>query len=283
MSFEAHILEPKTQVTRSDVIGLYALPFAANMQNSGDRLQTMVDEAGFPFIVSDLNLQHQKEIFGMPARTANQPSGEVYRAMSLRRAEFVAKEAERYDGALLLGMGDSLAVPAVQGIALHATESFDAVLLRDGWDLADTKSIVGGMMRYVGYTLKDKRQEMKRHKPSSVTYDEWSKSQPTIVDETNILEKMRNVADLMSGTENRDNAIRLAKKAAEVGMAMHVVLLANGLCGTEEQQHRFVNELNEIAPSNTLKTTINDGWHSDLLDPVRASRDIAATLGLAQS
>ena len=272
-----------TESTRDNVVGFYALPFAATMQNSGDRLQAMVDEAGFPFIVSDLNLQHQKEIFGMPARAANQSTGEVYRSMSLRRADFVLAEAERYPGATLLGMGDSLAVPAVQGIALHADHSFDAVLLRDGWDLdPNEKGIVRGMMRYVGYTLRDKKQELKRHKPESITYDHWSKSEPTIVDETNIIEKMRNVADLMSGADNRDNAIRLANKIGDTILALNVVLFANGLCGTQEQQEEFVDILNNRYTSDRFKAEIVDGWHSDLLDPVRAGNDIRATIALLE-
>lgn len=283
MSFEAHILEPNHNASRDDIVGVYALPFAATMQNSGDRLQAMVDAAGFPFIVSDLNLQHQREIFGMPARVANQPAGEIYRSMSLHRVDFVAKEAERYPGSKLLGMSDSLAVPTVQGMALHGDSPFDALLLRDGWNLDPQKrTIVRGMIRYVGYTLRDKTQEMKRHKPPSIPYSHWSESTPTVVDETSLLEKMRNVADLMGSQETNNNAIKLAKHLGNTGVAMNVIVFANGLCGTAEQQQVFVNTLNRASNSPAVKAAIADGWHSDLLDPIRAANDVDATIRLLE-
>lgn len=281
MSFEAFVFEPKEEKQPS-VVGLYAMPIAANLQNSGDRLQTMVDELGFPFIASDLMIQSKKVIFDMAAKTANQPSGYTYVNMSQRRADFLAEQAGRYGPGVRVGMGDSLGVPAIQGIQLYGEEEqkFDAVLLRDGWNLAPTSGKARGIARYLSYTVQDEIQKRIHGVNFDVTDYGYTATPPSRVDETNLLQKIYNVSDMMRGPENRRNALALAMAH---GLAMNVVCLEHGLSGTPTQTTKFINDLYvsaDHAEDSSLRAEIVPGWHSDLLDPVRGSQDVRNTLSL---
>lgn len=288
--FEAHYLEPQTPFSQSDILGVYALPIAANMQNSGDRLQAMVNRTGIPFIVSDLLAQNRRTIFDMAAKDANQPTGDVYRDMSQRRLDFVEEKSEEYQPRILLGMADSLGVPAIQGMQLHREDrqGFNALLLRDGWNLGRSSGKATGMARYLGYQIRD----MIHQKRDGVKFDipkaGWEDTRPSQKPEVGGLGAIRNVADLMRGPHNRRNAVILAGECATQGVALNIVLFENGLSGTIPQQEAFIKDLRaahnqaheEHGAYGRLRHEIVPGWHSDLLDPARGAQDVRDTINL---
>lgn len=63
--YKAVILEPRSDVApvHPDAVGFYAMPVMANLQNTGDRIQTMVDQLGIPFVMADLLAQGKKRNF----------------------------------------------------------------------------------------------------------------------------------------------------------------------------------------------------------------------------
>jgi hypothetical protein len=293
--FAATFLEPKTSgdVCVPEVIGLYAMPISSNVQNTGDRIQTMVDRTGIPFFISDLFAQNRKRIFDMSAKAANQPLEPTYKTMSVRRLEFftdlVGKHGLSHFGTL--GMGDSLGVPAIQGMqyyGLEQNEGFDAILLRDGWNLGQSESKLRGFGHYISYTLKDELHKRRDH----VTFQEenygYSGEEFAQENETNILQKMWNVADMMRSHGNVEIAFQLGRLSADNGFAMNAVCLRQGLSGSATEQEKFVQVLlaehedatEEADSMISLRAEVVDGWHSDLLDPARGAHDVENTLDL---
>ena len=267
------------------MLGLYPYPIAGNIANTGDRLQRMVDITGFPVVASDLLLQRKKTIFDMKARQANQPCGDVYRDMSLRRGEFFAKIADSLGATVRVGMGDSLGVSAIQGMQLHKAmrPPFDAILLRDGWNLNRPISPIFGIARYIGYQARDFIQQ--RVQPPNFDIPETPYKHISLEpSEVNPIKAMYNVSDLMKGTDNRDNAVDLAGFPR---LAMNVVCFDRGLSGSKKNQETFIDELigarqqrTLAGDQNKLIAEIQPGWHHHLLDPIRGAADVERTLDL---
>lgn len=283
-----------------DTMGLYPLPMFADIKNTGDRLQETVDQIGFPILASDLFLQKKKTIFDLKARTANSPKSPMYEAMSYRRSEYFNDIAENYGVMRRVGIGDSLGVPAIQGMQLHGeTEStFDAILLRDGWNLEAAinkpTSTLRGLGRYALYQAKDALYSKKHPNRFVVPDHGFNKYESDDINETNPIQKLLNVADMMRGGENWVNTTKLMEFVALRGLALNVVCLRNGLSGSEKLQHVFLDSLDTslglhlLISGKTVRqagilpfsSKIADGWHSDLLDPTRLANDINVTLGL---
>jgi hypothetical protein len=295
--YTATVIEPTGSATpdRPDVVGFYAMPIVSDVRNTGDRIQTMVDELGIPFVMADLFAQKKRTVFGYEAKDANKVSGDIYREMSLRRLDFVHGELSRFGGRTLLAVGDSLGVPAVQGMQLHAEPErrFDAVLARDGWNLKGQTGTTRGIGRYFGYLIQDKSHELLSGSDRGEVREYGFKEHPVEEDETSLKEKLINVADAMRGPENRTNAIILAgQAAAEHGAVLNLVGFANGISGSPEQVTAFMREARtaynntlreqpaHVRAQNKLATAMVDGWHSDLLDPIRGAADVRATLDL---
>lgn len=280
MEYDFAVIEPR-DITRPDIIGLYPMPIFGTLKNTGSRLQQMVDELGFPFIATDLLQQNKKMVFGMEPKSANQPAGTMYEYHSKKRAEFFGILANRLSATVKIGMGDSLGVSVVQGMKLHAEDHtvFDAVLVRDGWNLRPPTSGLSGIGRYAIYQARDKYNEITNHRAIKIPhtpYDDFPEA-PSEVKPWKIL---YNVADLMKGPENRDNALRLAELPR---LALNVVCLDHGLSGSRRQQEQFVKELQEKRSEQAkimLRTGIYPGWHSYLIDPLRGARDVNDTLRL---
>jgi hypothetical protein len=296
VSFEARLLEPTAgRQPTEEIVGVYAMPINSTIQNTGDRMQTLVDKFGVPFIISDLFAQNRKKIFDMQARTFNSPNEPNYRDASLRRTDFVREQIAQagLDQYATLGMGDSLGVAAIQGMQYYGLEAgthFDAILLRDGWNLGQSESKARGFARYISYTVKDELHK----KRSGVHFDEtaygFSDEANATENETSLPQKLWNVADMMRNHKNVTVAFDLAQLAAETGFVMNVVCLQQGLSGTPAQQESFVEALTtqyyesrlleEQYHPVTLKASIVEGWHSDLLDPTRGGRDVQTTIDL---
>lgn len=294
--FEARLFEPTNPPVdgrNPEVIGVYAMPISSNIQNTGNRIETMANMVGLPFIISDLFAQNRKTIFDMAAKDANSPLEKTYRDMSLRRLEFTTDQIEKngLSHYTTLGMGDSLGVPAIQGMqyyGLEQHEGFDAILLRDGWNLGPSDSKLRGFRHYISYTLKDELHKRRDH----VSFNEldygYSADEFAQENETNILQKMWNVADMMRWHGNVEIAFHLGRMAADNGFAMNAVCLRQGLSGTESEQENFVETLlieHEVATEDadsmiSIRAEVVDGWHSDLLDPTRGARDVENTLDL---
>lgn len=304
MTFESSFLEPKSSETREGIVGVYAVPIATNIQNAGDRLQTMVDLVGIPFLISDLLGQNRKKIFDMSARKANQPNDDQFRSASLWRKDFLDEQLESHTAQVVLGFADSLGVPAIQGIQYHSIKSvgdkeapplFNTVVVRDGWNLTGNNSLTRNIGRYVSYTIKDELQKRRNNvdfKISEYGYKE-AENWP---DETNGLQKILNVADLMRSPMNARMAVELAGMSAKYRFGMSVVCLEEGLSGTPEQQDEFIANLRrhhdmyraeirdgevteELKPS-MLRAKKIAGWHSELMNPHRAALDIEFGLDL---
>lgn len=289
--YTAHTLEPSPGVESHypGVVGFYAMPIMSNLNNTGDRIQTMVDQLGIPFVMADLFAQRKRTVFGYKPREANQINGDMYRDMSQRRIEFVDEQLEKFGADKRIAMGDSLGVAAVQGMQIYADseQRFDALLLRDGWNLKAPVSTIRGLGRYAAYQINDAR---------------WSSGEPVIHDygyskaelpeknETNILQKLWNVADVMRGPENYRNALRIAIMASDPEhAAAHFVCLSNGLSGDDLDIIKFQHELDsayrtnrhsirKIGVDTKFITTRRAGWHSQLMDPAKGAADVRTTL-----
>lgn len=287
-------------IVHEDTMGLYPLPMFADIKNTGDRLQETVDQVGFPILASDLFLQKKKTIFDMKARIANSPKGPMYEAMSYRRSEYFNDIADTHGATQRIGIGDSLGVPAIQGMQLYGeTDStFDAILLRDGWNLEaaidKSTSTLRGIGRYALYQVKDALYSKKHPNRFIVPDHGFSKYDTNDLNETNLVQKLLNVADMMRGSENVVNTTKLTEFVALRGLALNIVCLRNGLSGRENLQNVFLDSLDTFLGIHMITThrsleqvetlpyssKIVDGWHSDLLDPTRAANDIQETLAL---
>jgi hypothetical protein len=265
------------------------MPINSGVHNTGDRIQTMVDKIGVPFYISDLLMQNRKVIFDMAARDANQPSEPRFAAMSQHRRDFFHHLLNK-DGLqdhTTIGMGDSLGVPVIQGMQLYSgpKSRFDALLLRDGWNLGPSQSKLRGFAKYISYTIRDEVQKRVNH--TSFEENVYGYSQTPYDNETNLFQKMNNVADLMRSFRVRQDATELAGNATSLGYVLNAVLLRQGLSGSEAEQENFVNILlssNQDALADgelpAVRAEIVDGWHSDLLDPIRGAKDVTNTLDL---
>lgn len=282
MSYNETIIEPN-HVEHPDALVMYPYPIFANTQNTGSRLQAMADIAGMPIVASDLYLQNKKTIFDMAAKEANQPSGDTYVSMSERRSDFVTGIAERLGATTFIGMGDSLAVSAIQGMQLHA-ETFDGLLLRDGWNLDEETTVFRGIMRYARYQIKDTVHQ----KHDKVSFDIPStdyENTTAETSETNPIEKLKNIADMMRGPHNRDNAVLLAER---IDLPLNVVTLKDGLSASNTTKLEMFNKSLRIArkqnhpfnKADNLMAETYPGWHSDLIDPRRGAEDLQRTLRL---
>jgi hypothetical protein len=252
----------------------------------------MVNELGFPFVVSDLALQSKRVILDMAARDANAPIGDTYQTVSRHRTDFFQEAASKYPKVTThIGMGDSLGVPIVQGMELYGTDCaedsvFQALLLRDGWNLKGKTPLSTGILRYASYMIRDTIQGRIHNQSFDIVDHQWGETTPATLDETSLAQKMINVSDLMRGAENRDNAMRLAQHAALSSIAMNVVVFDKGLCGNRAEQRGFISEITnaytEAAPDDKqmFRGAIVGGWHSDLLDPIRGACDVLQTLEL---
>ena len=294
-TFEYHVIEPQGTEQVSDTLGLYAMPIAATIQNSGDRLQAMANEVGIPFIATDLLLQKKKVILDMAAKDANRPSGDVYHAMSRYRNDFFNDVSEQFAPRVKLGMADSLGVSAVQGMQLHGAEedpTFTHVLLRDGWNLSRPAGTLRGVGRYLGYQAADFAHQTKvKMQGDGLTVPEagWGDVESRYPDETSFAQKVLNVADLMRGPENRRNAVQLAEQAVFAGTSLNIVGFRHGLSGDLTELRDFIDDIkNEAERAQQLvtnldgevKVQVEEGWHSDLLDPMRGARHVAWALNL---
>lgn len=286
MEFTEHYIEPR-HVARPDTVVMYPFPIFGTIQNTGSRLQAMADITGTPVIASDLYLQNKKIIFDMAARQANQPTGETFRSMSQRRADFFAEKAAKRGAGIRIGMGDSLGVSAVQGMQLYGEHTFDALLLRDGWNLDAGTTTLRGIARYINYQLKDflhQRREPQGFDIPQTPFDDL----PAEPDETNIVAKMKNVSDIMKGSHNHDNAVRLA---GETDVVMNVVTLQDGLSsGNRIHLKEFSDALRTARAARSpikkvegLQAKQYPGWHSDLLDPKRGADDLIRTFQLLKN
>lgn len=284
VSFTETIIEPQN-IEHPDTLVMYPFPIFGTIQNTGDRLQATANEFGAPIVASDLYLQNKKTIFDMAARDANQPAGDVYETMSQRRADFYTNIADKLGATTRIGMGDSLAVSAIQGMQLNSGyETFDALLLRDGWNLDEETTVIRGILRYGRYQVRDAIHQRRDHVKFDIPETPYKKI-PAEESETGGLAKLQNVADIMRGPHNMDNALRLARFTDVV---MNVVVLKDGLSSSSSSKQRdFTKELRDArAERYPYKSVIGlqakqyPGWHSDLLDPQRGADDLRRTLDL---
>ena len=292
--YTAVTLEPTTPVeaVRPDTVGFYAMPVLADLNNTGNRIQTMVDHLGIPFVMSDLFAQKKRTVFGYEAKHANQVHGDIYREMSLRRLDFVHEQLSRLGMDTALAMGDSLGVPAVQGMQLFAEPErrFNALLLRDGWNLKPEVGKVRGVARYAIYQGKDAAFSSGEREVTDYGFEQRDLDEE---DETSLPKKLANVADTMRGPENRKNALALAGRAATEGAGvLNIVCLNQGLSGSEADVKLFIGDLhtaynnaNREQPLEQrghirMRAWRRDGWHSDLMDPALGAADVRDTLSL---
>lgn len=286
MSFSETIIEPKN-LEHQDTLVMYPFPIFGNIQNTGSRLQATAELAGMPIVASDLYLQNKKTIFDMAARDANQPTGDAYETMSMRRADFYTEIADRLGATVRIGMGDSLAVSAIQGMQLYADhDPFHGLLLRDGWNLDAHTTVFRGIARYARYQVRDTLHQRRDKVKFDIPTTDYEQV-PAEESETGAVAKLRNVADMMRGPHNRDNAMHLAR---ETSVAMNVVTLTNGLSSAFPSELRtFIAELKIERASRHpfrlvkgLKAKQYPGWHSDLLNPIRGALDLQNTLNLVK-
>jgi hypothetical protein len=285
MSFESVLIEPRGREAIPNLVGLYALQVASDIQKNGDILQMAANDSGVSFFVSDLFMQRKRRIFDMAAKDANQPTQNVYRDMSLRRNDFFLAQLDKEgltDNATV-GIGDSLGVAAIQGMQRYSSPHspiFDALLLRDGWNLRQANKAYN-ILRFAIYTAVDRIQQGSYRPTVDDIEDYGYRRHPLEPDETrHDFEKVWNVADIMRTPLNRELAIKLASRG---GFAMNVVLFEHGASGNSERQQAYVNQLYNVSPiSNAayFRAGIKPGWHSDLLDPRGAADDILQTVGL---
>lgn len=289
MSFEATLIRPEREnPDQQDVVGVYVMPINADLKNTGNRIQEMTNQLGIPFVLTDLLQQDQAEVFGLPNRSANQPFGDVFGRMSKLRADFVESflDEQKQDQPIRLVMTDSLGVPATLGIQLHAAypeQRFDAMLLRDGWNLGKSESAKLGYLRYGSYQVANAVRDIGKKlagKGLSVPEHGWEDAQIP-ESEVGFLGKVANAADLMRSHETRTNTGILAILG---NTAMNVVCFKPGLSGGRRATREFVHELEFMARnSGKLRAEIVAGWHSDLLDPTRGAKDVENTLDLLRS
>ncbi len=289
MNYEYFVVEPK-ETKLPHIVGLYPFPIAGTIKNTGSRLQHMVDELGFPFVATDLLQQDKKLVLGRDPKQMHDPSGEEFIEMSKYRATFFGRIfADKFSKATIrVAMADSLAVPAVQGMKLHAEDHtiFDALLLRDGWNLKPPSGPLAGLGRYALYQARDKADETANKRKLTIPQTDYDlvTTQPR---EVGMLRTLYNVSGMMLSAENRKNAILLAGLPR---LAIHTVLLSHGLSGNSAQQTAFVNDLSAARSAATasgqpsmLRAEIQYGWHSHLMDPIRGARDVKNTLQLLDS
>lgn len=289
MSFETTVIRPAQEnPDRQDVVAVYVPGIDANLNNTGDRVQEMTNQLGIPFVLTDLLQQRQAEVFGMTNREAHQPKGEVFETMSRRYADHIAEvlDANNLDQTVRLVMADSLGVPAAQGIQLHADpdQKFNAMLLRDGWNLGPSERAGMGYVRYGSYQVANIVRDLGnkivgKSRPAIPEYG-WSDVE-IAKSETGLVDKVKNATDLMRSHETRDNALRLA---ALGGQAIYAVCLYPGLSGSYSAAEKFINDLHTASGENPqVQGRIVAGWHSDLLDPFRGAQDVENTLNLLNS
>jgi hypothetical protein len=297
MSFESHLIKP--HVPNSDytgAVGVYVPGIDANIRNTGNRIQEMVNQLGMPFLMTDVLPQGKPivdEMDNIETRQANNPKGQIFRDMSLLRAEFVVDRLQEagHRNDTVVAMGDSLGVPIVQGMQLYADDMdrFGAVLLRDGWNLSPTESATLGRLKYFTYQASNIARDSLRkvigkglHVPDHgwEHEEDWSR-------EYGLLGMVRDTTDLMRSSETRRNAVRLAAQSAIEGFGLNIICFEKGLSGTNRKQNNFLydvlgayNENYEEGERYTLHAAQVPGWHSDLLDPTRAAQDVADTLKL---
>jgi hypothetical protein len=304
MSFEAIYIEPEHRKAETEqVVGVFIPGIDANIRNTGNRIQEMANQTGIPFLMTDVLPQGKgtiEEMGGMTVRDANQPSGDVYRDVSRSRLDFVRTqlEAEAGEHESVLLMGDSLGVPVAQGMQLHAEEDerFDALLLRDGWNLGTSDNLTRGYLRYGLYQARNIAHDLAKKVHGNglqmpdhgfETHEDWQR-------DYGIVGMVKDVGDLMRSFETRNNTLQLARVAGETGsFVLKVVMLGDGLSGNTAQSVRFREGVYDAyfeGAQNSDQAWTNDrypyfveagidpGWHSDLLDPIRGAEDVADTL-----
>jgi len=214
---------------------------------------------------------------GMKARDANVPSGDVFDLVSQYRVDFVQDQLSDLKHDLTIGIGDSLGVPAIEGMALADHDLFDVISLRDGWNLREKESAITGIARYLGYQVSDainSRLHPRNFNIPPSAYADVPLSQPS---EVSGLGKIWNVAPAMIGYEAQESAIELAGK-----IAMQVKLFDHGLSGTIDQARAFQKQLDKARTNGTapLRVDIVPGWHDHLMDPARGAHDVMNALKL---
>ena len=292
MSTFDHFIVPSEKNSQPNVVGVYALPINADPSNTGDRLVALATAVGFPIIAIDYANQGRKTSCGMPTKEANAPRGAVFKAMSELRTDFTNERLVKFSGRLVIGIGDSLGVPTIQGVALDCNSPFDALVLRDGWNLGDPMSTVGEIAHYANYRVHDAMRN-RRRPPFTIKPTDFSRQPQAWSNETNLAAKLWNVADLMRGSAPRDAAGALAMghevngpngPKVEKIPAMHIVTFGNGLSGSAVLGERFGDSLVRARKSSmpdgppVIATFEPNAWHSDLLDPNRAARHVNALL-----
>jgi hypothetical protein len=297
MSFESLYIGPeKADPSKAGVVGVYVPGIDSGINNTGNRVQEMVNKLGMPFLLTDVMPQGNPtvdEMDGMTTRQVNQPSGDVYREASRKRLDFIHDRlsAKGHGKDLVVLKGDSLGVPIAQGMQLHAdeTDRFSAVLLRDGWNLGRSESAGHGQLKYIDYQLENIARDLFRKvrgKGLVVPNHGWENEEDW-PREYGIAGMAKDATDLMRSFETRRNAVELAGHAAVDGFGLNVVCLKSGLSGTPHEQDTFLTEVQSAyeqnrrkASPNTLHTGRFPGWHSDLLDPIRGKTDVENTLDL---
>jgi hypothetical protein len=297
MSFESVYIAPEqADPDKAGVVGVYVPGIDSGINNTGNRVQEMVDRLGMPFLLTDVMPQGKptvEEMGRMPTREVNQPAGEVYREVSRKRLDFIYDRlvAKGHGEDAVVLKGDSLGVPIAQGMQLHAdeTDRFDAVLLRDGWNLGRSESAGRGQLRYVDYQLGNIVRDLSRKVRGKglVVPDRGWEDKEDWPRKYGIVGMAKDATDLMRSFETRRNAVELAGRAAIEGFGLNLVCLQRGLSGTPHEQDAFLAEVQTAyeqnhrkASPNTLRTGRVAGWHSDLLDPARGADDVRNTLNL---
>jgi|GEM_PF-5013063 len=263
-----------------EAAGLYPYTFNATPANSGERLQTLANMAGFTIYAADFMGQETGEIFGLPAREALKP-GNNFAKTCRQQAEFLADTVFASDYSVRIGIGDSLGVTSITGIHAHAQDIptiFSALQLRDGFNLrlGQQRSALA-YASFVGYQLAD---TLQARLPSKFEAVELSKlSDDSEIAERHgkpisVIDNMRNLGEIMQQDEGLRGTVYAA---TDTSLAVHTVGLKHGLSGRRSTVAKFFDTLHLVrsataerelgsAPAE-LVTRIEKGWHSDILDP----------------
>lgn len=279
-----------------ETAGLYPYTFNAHPGNSGERLQTLANLAGFTIYATDFMGQETGEIYGVPARDALAPN--YFHKTCERQAEFVANSPFMAEHQVRIGMGDSLGVTSITGIFDAAQDMptiFSALQLRDGFNLRRAQSKPA--LAYAGFLAYQVADLAQSKRPSSLdTYPlapiaDFSEIEERTGDKISVVANMYNLGLLMQGNQSFRGTLQAAKNPR---IPVHVIGFKHGLSGEWRRVHDFFSTLHGVRravakaemdqdPSfkpAELVSQISAGWHSDLMDPSLAAFHLKLTRDL---
>ena len=288
-----------------DTAAFFVMPFGGDIGNTGDRLQAAANESGIAIYATDLLGQSSRTIFDMAARTALRP-GADFADTCKRYADAVAELPYLNDYQHNLGIGHSLGGVAIAGMHHygHGQEQipspWDAIELADSVNLRAPEG-PGAYLRFAAYQMTDAVRQavvsgsQRRPATELPAYD--ASKYPQVENPPSAVAKFRAIGPLMRSTES---ALCTLAVADDPSMPLHFVGYYGGLSGPEGELNSFVDTIARRRraavqglnrPVALVKTndqelrlvfSLEDSWHSDLLDPRRTAGQLVLTRRLAQ-